>query len=69
MASPMASAVGGGRMRIEVLHLGVESADDALEFGEFLDEVGGEVGLAEQRGLVHDAGADGDAGRFAGSPR
>ncbi len=59
MASPMASAVAVRQMRIEVLHLGVEPADDALEFGEFLDEVGGEVGFAEQRGLVHDSGADG----------
>ena len=62
----------GGRVRqerIEVLHLGVESADDALEFGEFLDEVGGEIGFAEQSGLVHDAGADGDASGSRGSPR
>ncbi len=29
------------------LGAGVESADDALEFGEFLDEFGGEVGFAK----------------------
>ncbi len=32
------------------LRAGVESADDALQFGEFLDEFGGEVGFRKLRG-------------------
>ena len=30
----------------------VETADDALKFGEFLDEFGGEIGFREQRGAL-----------------
>ena len=31
------------------LGAGVESADDALQFGEFLDEFGGEIGFRKPR--------------------
>ena len=34
------------------LGAGIESAHDALEFGEFLDHLGGEIGFAEQGGAV-----------------
>ena len=39
---------GGG----QALRRGVEAADDALQLGELLDELGGEVGLGEDRGFV-----------------
>ena len=34
----------------------VESADDALEFGELLDQFGGEIALGHERGFVDHAG-------------
>src|SRR2546423_4592915 len=34
------------------LRAGVESADDALELGEFFDELGGEIGLRQPCGFV-----------------
>ena len=53
---------GGSRQkRIELLDLGVESADDALQFGELLHQFGGEIGLGQQRRLEHHSRADRDA--------
>ena len=58
MASAIGEARGLGQIGIELLRPGVEAADNALQFGEFLYQFGGEIGLGEQGGLVHHAGAN-----------
>ena len=42
---------------IERLHARVESADNSLQFGEFLHQFGRQIGLRQQRGLVNHARA------------
>jgi len=41
---------------VEFLHLRVEPADNSLQFGEFLDEFGGQIGFRQQRRFVDYAG-------------
>ena len=58
MASPMASTVAGGKMGSRTCALRVEPADDALQLGELLHQLGRQIGLAQVRGLEDDAGTN-----------
>ena len=44
-----------GHDRVELLHPRIQAADDALQLGELLHQLGRQVGLAEQAGLEDDA--------------
>ena len=57
MASPMALAESCGEFHALGLMDEVEAADDALELGEFLYQLGGEIALGHERGFVDYAGA------------
>ena len=47
----IADGFGGGsrQNRVELLHLGVQATDDSLQLGELFHQLGGEVGLGQQR--------------------
>ena len=47
-----------GQVWIELLHSGVESANDALQLGKFLYQFRGQISLCQTCGLVNHAGAD-----------
>ena len=49
---------GSGKYRIELLGFGVQTADDALQFGKLFHQLGGEVGLGKQRRFEDDARPD-----------
>ncbi len=53
----LADGRGGAFGKLHALGLvdEVETADDALEFGELLHQFGGEIALGHERGLVHHA--------------
>ena len=50
---------GFGQVWIEFLNSGVQSADDTLQFGKFLYQFRGQIGLGQTGRLVNHSGAHG----------
>ena len=43
---------------VELLHSRIQTADNSLQFGEFLDQFRGQIGLGQQRSFVDYTGSN-----------